>query len=205
MLTLYVMLTGNLFALRLLWAMNFMMLLTLNPFFKMDGYWLLSDLSGLSNLHQQVRDTIIRAGRKLFRRPLGRMPAPPPQGVLLKVLYVYIALAAAYFAYVIQFLYQSANYVVNSYPQRAGYLFGMITRTYLAGHTEVAFQYAMRLVYESVWPLLLSLLVCFMAFRVVRFLGRTIKSVMSGYIFTISLPRWSYIVAMLKARGARHG
>lgn len=209
LLTLYVMLTGNLFAQRLLWAMNFMMLLTLNPFFKMDGYWLLSDLSGLSNLHQQVRDTIVRAGRKLFRRPTTPMPAPQAQGVLLKVLYVYIALAAAYFAYVIQFLYQSANYMVNSYPQRAGYFFDMIARTYMAGRAEVAFQYATRLLYESVWPLILSVLACVMAYRVLRFLRRTIKNVMSGYTLTVSIPRWSYIVATMvsvwKARGARHG
>ena len=30
----------------------------LNPMFKMDGYWLLSDLAGIPNLHRRVRDTV---------------------------------------------------------------------------------------------------------------------------------------------------
>jgi putative peptide zinc metalloprotease protein len=208
MLTLYVVLTENLFALRLLWAMNFMMFFTLNPFFKMDGYWLLSDLSGLSNLHQQMRDTIVRAGKKLFRRPMV-VPAPQVQGVRLKVLYAYIALALAYILFIVQFLYGSITYVVESYPQRAAYFLEMILRTYVDGNSERAWQYTARLAYESVWPLILSVLVCVVAYRLIRRICGTIKGVMSGYTLTISIPRWSYIVGSLvsawKARGARQG
>lgn len=209
LMTFYVMLTHDLFVLRLLWAMNFMMFLTLNPIFKMDGYWLLSDLSGLSNLHQQVRDTVVRAGRKLFKRSTADIPPLQAQGVLLKVLYAYIVLASAYFVFVIQFLYRSIHYVVEFYPQRATYFLEMMELTFVAGHTELTIRYATRLVYESVWPLILCILALAMLRRIVRLLRRVITSVMSGYTMTISIPRWSYlvdnVVSAWKARGARHG
>lgn len=209
-LTIYVMLTHDLFALRLLWAMNFMMFFTLNPIFKMDGYWLLSDLSGLSNLHQQMRDTCVRAARKLFRRPAVGAVAPQAQGARLKVLNAYIALALVYYAFIIQFLYQAFDQVLKHYPQRAAYLIEMIRRAYLAGDTERAVAWCKALAYESVWPLILSVLVCFMVFKVVRFLYRTISRSLAGRELTISMPpRWAYRVAHTvagwKARWARHG
>jgi putative peptide zinc metalloprotease protein len=208
-LTIYVMLTHDLFALRLLWAMNLMMFFTLNPIFKMDGYWLLSDLSGLSNLHRQMRDTLVRVIGKLFRRPASDAVAPQAQGMRLKVLYAYIALALVYYAFIIQFLYQAFDHVLKYYPPRAAYLVEMIRTAYRAGNTERAWQHAGRLAYESVWPLILSLLVGFMLFRVLRFLYRTLSRLLKGRTVTISMPRWAYTVAHTvagwKARLARHG
>lgn len=209
-LTVYVMFTHDLFALRLLWVMNFMMFFTLNPIFKMDGYWLLSDLSGLSNLHQQMRETGARAARKLLRRPAVGAAAPQVQGARLKVLYAYIALALVYYAFIVQFLYQSIVHLVNYYPPRAAHLVEMMRVAYLAGDNEGALQHATTLAYESVWPLLLSALVGFMVYKVARFLYRTIAGVLSGRTLTISFPpRWAYTVAHTlagwKARWARHG
>jgi putative peptide zinc metalloprotease protein len=208
-LTIYVILTHDLFALRLLWAMNFMMFFTLNPIFKMDGYWLLSDLSGLSNLHQQMRDTGGRAVRKLFRQQSAGAAAPQAQGARLKVLYAYTALALVYYAFIAQFLYQSFSHVLKYYPPRAAHSVEMIRVAYLAGNTERATHLATTLVYNSVWPLILSALVCFMAFRIVRLLYRTISGFLSGRTLTISMPQWAYTVAATvagwKARWARHG
>ncbi|HEX8852581.1 MAG TPA: hypothetical protein VF754_03790, partial [Pyrinomonadaceae bacterium] len=208
-LTIYVMLTHDLFALRLLWVMNFMMFFTLNPIFKMDGYWLISDLSGLSNLHQQMRDTCVRAARRLFGRPASGAAAPQAQGVRLKVLYAYTALALFYYAFIVQFLYQAFDNVLKYYPPRAAHSVEMIRAAYLAGDTERATQLATTLAYHSVWPLILSALACFMAFSVVRFLYRTISSSLSGRTLTISTPRWAYTIvgtmAGWKARYSRRG
>jgi putative peptide zinc metalloprotease protein len=208
-LTIYVMLTHDLFALRLIWVMNFMMFFTLNPVFKMDGYWLLSDLSGLSNLHQQMRETGGRAVRKLFRQQSPEAAVPQAQGARLKVLYAYTVLALVYYAFIAQFLYQSFNYLLKYYPPRAALFVKMIRVAYLAGNTERATRLATTLVYHSVWPLILSALVCFMAFRVVRFLYRTISGFQSERTLTVSMPRWAYTaaatVAGWKARWARHG
>jgi putative peptide zinc metalloprotease protein len=119
-LTPYVMLTHDLFTLRLLWGMNLMMFFTLNPIFKMDGYWLLSDLSGLSNLHEQMRGAWVSLGRKLFRRPAVEMETLQAQGLRLKVLYVYSVLAVLYYTYIIEFVYGSIGSVFVHYPKRAG-------------------------------------------------------------------------------------
>jgi putative peptide zinc metalloprotease protein len=208
-LTIYVMSTHDVFTLRLLWAMNFMMFLTLNPIFKMDGYWLLSDLSGLSNLHGQVRDAGTRAVRKLFGRPASAAASAQAQGGRLKVLYAYIGLALIYYVYIILFLYQSFAIILKHYPPRAAFLTESIRNAYLAGNTQLASQHATMLAYESIWPLLLSALVCYMAFRIGRFLYRTIPGLLSGRELTISIPpRWAYrlaaTVAGWRARRARH-
>lgn len=208
-LTLYVMLTHDLLALRLLWAMNFMMLLTLNPIFKMDGYWLLTDLSGLSNLHQQVRDACVRIARKLFRRPLSETGAPQAQGLRLKMLYAYTALAAVYYAFIIQFLYLSGDYLVKHFPSRARYLAGLSETAYFAGEIERALYFAMTLVRESVWPLILCVAIVFLVYRGLGFLFRMISASFAGYTLTISMPRWAYgiedTISSWKARWAKHG
>jgi putative peptide zinc metalloprotease protein len=190
-LTLYVMVTNDLFTLRLVWAMNFMMFLTLNPIFKMDGYWLLSDLSGLSNLHQQMRDACVNLGKKLLRRPTVERVAFQAHGMRLKVLYVYTVLALVYYAFIGQFIYHSIGAVVNSYPQRAGHLMELIQTTYFTGMTERTLYYAMMLIRESVWPLILATMICFLVYRGGGFVYRMVKSVMAGFTLTISLPRWA--------------
>ena len=199
-LTLYVMLTHDLFTLRLLWAMNFMMFFTLNPIFKMDGYWLLSDLSGLSNLHEQMRDACVNLGKKLLRRPAAEFAAPRAHGLRLKVLYVYSLLAVFYYAYIIEFVYQSIGRVVVQYPRRVSYLVTVIQKAYYAGATEPTIYFAIRLVRETVWPLVLAMMIFFMVYRIGSFVYRTIFSVMAGFQFTISMPRWVYAIAGWKAR-----
>ena len=207
-LTPYVLITHDLLALRVLWMMNLTMFFTLNPIFKMDGYWLLSDLSGLSNLHQQMRDVCVNIGRKLMRRPAPEQAPLQAQGVRLKVLYVYTVLALLYFAFIIQFIYHSIVSVVNHYPYRAGHLIELIETAYLAGATERTLYYVVTLARETVWPLILAAMICFVVYRVVGFLYRTITSVMAGFTLTISMPRWVYAIdgaiAGWKARWERH-
>lgn len=191
-LTPYVMLTHDLFTLRLLWGMNFMMFFTLNPIFKMDGYWLLSDLSGLTNLHEQMRDAWVKFGRKLLRRPVVEMATLQAQGLRLKVLYVYSVLAVLYYAYIAEFVYGSIGAVLVHYPQRAAALITVWQRAFHDGAIEATVFFSLRLVRETVWPLLLCVMICFMVYRLGSFLYRTIFSVMSGFQLTISMPRWVY-------------
>jgi hypothetical protein len=113
-------------------------------------------------------------------------------------------LALVYVAFIAQFLFRSIEWVVQHYPQRAPYLLAMIQDAYFAGHTDVAVSGTFRLIYESMWPLILCVLVCFLVFRVFRFLRRAIKSVMSGYAITISMPRFVYTISAWKARWVRH-
>lgn len=193
-LTPFVMLTHDIFALRLLWGINLMMFFTLNPIFKMDGYWLLSDLSGLSNLHEQMGETWVNLGRKLLRRPTVEAATLQAQGLRLKVLYVYSVLAVLYYAYIIEFVYGSIGTVLTRYPQRAGYLITIIQKAFNDGAIEATTFFVLRLVRETMWPLILSVMICFMAFRISRFVYRTFFSVMSGFDLTISMPRWMYAI-----------
>jgi len=86
--------SGEPLAYKLAWLITFAMLFTLNPVFKFDGYWLLSDLSGLHNLHKQVRASVGGLIATLLGR---RTPAAPT--VRGAILYAYALLSACYFLY----------------------------------------------------------------------------------------------------------
>ena len=58
-----------------MWISHFMMLYTLNPTLKFDGYWLLTDLTGYTNLHSRITD----CARQVVARLLGR-PGQSPLG-----------------------------------------------------------------------------------------------------------------------------
>jgi putative peptide zinc metalloprotease protein len=75
---------------------HFLMLHTLNPALKFDGYWLLSDLAGIHNLHARMRET----ARGLLR---GRSIARG-DGMLFAA---FVAIVVIYFAYLFAVLGQS--------------------------------------------------------------------------------------------------
>ena len=54
--------------------MNFGFVMTLNPFFKFDGYWMASDILGVPNLRQRSKEIIRYYINKLRRRSIGEMP-----------------------------------------------------------------------------------------------------------------------------------
>lgn len=90
----YALASGDPFAYKLAWLITFAMLFTLNPVFKFDGYWLLSDLSGLHNLHKQVRASVAALVAAVSGR---RTPAVPT--VRMTLLYAYALLSTCYFTY----------------------------------------------------------------------------------------------------------
>ena len=53
---------------KVMWMSHFLMLYTLNPSLKFDGYWLISDLTRTFNLH----DCMLQTAQKLASRLLGR-------------------------------------------------------------------------------------------------------------------------------------
>jgi len=83
-----------------LWASHFLVLSTLNPVLKYDGYWLLSDLSGRHNLHQQMRESARSCWRKLMRRADAFWPSARDR----MLLGMFGVLAFAYFGYVLYFM-----------------------------------------------------------------------------------------------------
>jgi hypothetical protein len=58
---------------------------------------------------------------------------------------------------------------------------------------------------ETAWPLILCVMICFMAHRIGGFLYRTLFSVMAGFNLTISMPRWVYAIEeIVKSRKSRN-
>lgn len=54
--------------------MNIGFAITLNPFFKFDGYWLMTDLTGVPNLRQRSNEALVYLFRRVFRKPVGEKP-----------------------------------------------------------------------------------------------------------------------------------
>ncbi|MDR1181737.1 MAG: M50 family metallopeptidase [Bacteroidales bacterium] len=55
-------------------TVNVSLLVTLNPFFKFDGYWIVSDLLGVPNLRKKSTKLIVHFFKKLLKRETGRVP-----------------------------------------------------------------------------------------------------------------------------------
>ena len=103
---------------------HFLMLHTLNPVLKYDGYWLLTDLAGVSNLHEQIRKRAQETWLAICRKPHACMP--PVKS--LSLLVGFGSIAAAYFAYVFAMLGSDigigAGQVVSRWAMRENTPFG---------------------------------------------------------------------------------
>lgn len=109
--------TGNDLVRYLVLALNLGFLMTLNPFFKFDGYWLACDLLGVPNLRQCSREWLSYVWKRMRKRP-----APKPYLLTINRLERYGLLAYSvvvnvfmgyYFLYVLpKFLFD----FVKSFP-----------------------------------------------------------------------------------------
>lgn len=79
---------------------HFLMLHTLNPVLKYDGYWLLTDLGGIANLHEQIRRCAQQAWQAIRHAAFERWPSIKQ----LALLGAFGVLAIAYFAYTLAML-----------------------------------------------------------------------------------------------------
>jgi putative peptide zinc metalloprotease protein len=67
-------LTGSPVVKWFLLTVNIGLLITLNPFFRFDGYWIVTDLLGVSNLRQKSRELFLHFIKKLLKRETGKAP-----------------------------------------------------------------------------------------------------------------------------------
>ena len=93
--------TGDLTYLLAIMVIDLILVGNLEPFMKLDGYWLLSDLTGVPNLHARTGEAAKRLWGWLLWR-LGRRPVAPAMtafsqwsGWVRVVLFTYIALSIA--------------------------------------------------------------------------------------------------------------
>lgn len=66
--------TGNDIVRYLILTLNLGFVMTLNPFFKFDGYWLASDILGVPNLRARSKEVIAYFIRKWRGKPVGAKP-----------------------------------------------------------------------------------------------------------------------------------
>jgi putative peptide zinc metalloprotease protein len=91
---------------------HFLMLHTLNPVLKYDGYWLLTDLAGIPNLHASIRDT----ARRVWTALINGIALPGARHVVL--LAAFALFAAVYFSYVFVVLGQNIGRSLSASLQR---------------------------------------------------------------------------------------
>jgi hypothetical protein len=93
---------------------HFLMLHTLNPVLKYDGYWLLTDLGGMPNLHEQIRNSARQTWQALRRAATSGLDRADTQHAntgergptirQLVLLSTFGVMAAVYFAYTLLML-----------------------------------------------------------------------------------------------------
>ncbi|MEY8685421.1 hypothetical protein AB9N12_04520 [Bacteroides sp. AN502(2024)] len=101
---------------------NINFIITLNPFFKFDGYWLMTDLLGVANLRKKCGEYIIYLLKKLKRKDTN----PKPYLFSLRkrektVMIIYTCLVNLFFGY--YFLYVLPTFLIKfckSFPEAFG-------------------------------------------------------------------------------------
>lgn len=99
---------------------DLIMFRTMNPFLRMDGYWLVTDLFGIFNLRQQSTNLIKHYVFKLFgSRRVGRTPLESLKPGARVALAIYSVLSTAFFFYICAIMIRlSIVYLIPTYPTR---------------------------------------------------------------------------------------
>lgn len=99
---------------------DLIMFRTMNPFLRMDGYWLVADLFGIFNLRQQSTKVIKHYVRKLFgSEQLGQTPLQNLKPGARVALAIYSVLATTFFFYICAIMIRvSIVYLIPTYPTR---------------------------------------------------------------------------------------
>jgi putative peptide zinc metalloprotease protein len=95
--------------------------ISLNPVFKFDGYWVLADSLGVTNLGAQPRRLLAHFADRLRNRPTRPLPWSPP---LTRLLAAYCGVSLAVWALFTIRLFPTLLYLVHVYPAQVAQLAG---------------------------------------------------------------------------------
>ncbi len=113
------MLWRNVFMIEAIYAIDFAVLASMNPFFRFDGYWVASDLSGVSNLRQRSQQIV----KYCWARLRGRMSVPPPSLPVEKkakyFLGFYSLISNSFFIFFVYSIFFSFPNLISSYSSIA--------------------------------------------------------------------------------------
>jgi putative peptide zinc metalloprotease protein len=143
---------------------DLIMFRTMNPFLRMDGYWLVADLFGIFNLRQQSTNLIKHYFLKLFglnrevRTPLHTLK--PRTRVVLAV---YSVLSTVFFFYLCAIMIRLAVlYLVPSYPGR------LVAVWQVVQHWPLDVSKLFSLVFEILWRTAVLVGLSLFAYRLVQ-------------------------------------
>jgi putative peptide zinc metalloprotease protein len=94
------------------WMIGGTCVVSLNPLFKFDGYWIVSDLLGVTNLSQQRRRTLRHCWERLRGRP-SELPWPRH---ITRAVCVYAAVSMGFFAWFVARLFPTLVQEAGAYP-----------------------------------------------------------------------------------------
>jgi putative peptide zinc metalloprotease protein len=158
--------TGSVIAYRFIWITLLTMLTNLNPVFKLDGYWLFSDLTGLTNLHKRMRDGFVaiwrRALHSLVPGRSGLVAAPAVPGAVLST---YLGIVVLYVIYVSYFLSSSIRMLMLRYPRQLAEAMSALDAAPTWQKHSVAL---LNIASISIWPLLLTIAVVALSTRLIK-------------------------------------
>jgi len=154
--------TGDLLWLQLVWIVTFLMAFTINPVFKLDGYWLLVDLSGLRNLHQRMVDVLAYPYRRLRGLP-APLPTLTRRRWAVMVLYILFSFAFYVLAFFLVFIILHGTYM--GLPQVMGQAEQAASAAWSEGQTWEATKALGPVVRQLLWPVLVLFLLARGAWR----------------------------------------
>lgn len=117
----------------LILTLNLGFLMTLNPFFKFDGYWIASDLLGVPNLRKRSKELVSYLYKQIRQKPVTEVPyllqIRPVEKYCLLVYSILVNLFMGYyFVYIIpRFLYRFVRSFPDEVEQLVLYLSNNIT------------------------------------------------------------------------------
>lgn len=161
-------------------AVDAMVVSALNPMFKFDGYWALSDLIGVPNLHQRVADWV----RGVLRLPgirsspfhLEQMPTPVRAAIGL-----YVLGCAGYFTYFAGMLAWLTPKILRSYPGLLMRSARQAWQSILTGNVSMA----VGGIFELLFPTMLLLGLVLLLSRLLPFVGKAIH-----FLYAVAIERF---------------
>ena len=126
---------------------DLIMFRTMNPFLRMDGYWLVADLFGIFNLRQQSTNLIKYYFFKLLRlNRAARTPLHTLKPGARVTLAIYTVLSTVFFFYLCQIMIRiSIFYLIPAYPTRVMALWQVVQ------HWPLDVTKLFSLVFEILW------------------------------------------------------
>jgi putative peptide zinc metalloprotease protein len=156
---------------------DLIMFRTMNPFLRMDGYWLVADLFGIFNLRQQSTKFIQHYFLKLFgANRAARTPLHTLKPRARVALAVYSVLSTAFFFYICFFMIRfSVFYLLPEYPER------LLTVWQVGQHWPLDISKFFSAVFEAFWRTVVIMSLSVFAYR----LGQTAWGVLKFLVQTL--------------------